>query len=83
MPNGRILFLRSPFARRKTLPRQATRWMIPRRDPGDLGARLDEDDPVRVAVRKLARGALAEELVELLLLHLQQIRQVERHPGSL
>ena len=39
--------------------------------------------PVGVAVRDLARGALAEELVELLLLHLQQIRQVERHPGSL
>ena len=75
--------MRSPFVAAEDLAAPGDEVDDPRRDPGDLGARLDEDDPVGVAVRKLARGALAEELVELLLLHLQQIRQVERHPGSL
>ena len=45
--------------------------MIPDAKPEISEPGFDEDDAVGVAVRELARGALAEELVELLLLHLQ------------
>src|SRR5918992_4210912 len=50
-----------------------------RRGEGDTRPGRDEHPPVRVAVADLARGALAEELLELALGHAQQVVEIGRH----